>query len=127
MISDSESDGPLGEPHGTDVEVCRTFLHAAYKANSLWSGESIQFLSRPDIDWSRLTVYLTECGLARPLLGALKGHELPSWLPVGFAERLQPRATQDVVDDLLKREALARVAGVLREVGGQGILLKGTA
>ena len=127
MIHDEDRDGPLSQKYVEDVEVCRVFLQAGWESRNPWTQQSERVLSRADLDWNRLTAYLTECGLARPLLGRLKGLEPHRCVPRFVVERLQTRAAQDVLVDLMKREALRRIACVLREIGGRGVLLKGTA
>ena len=127
MISDEEKDGPFSREYGKDMGASRVFLRAAWRPKNPWTRQSEQVLSRADLDWNRLTAYLAECGLARPLLGRFKGLKPSVWVPKFFVERLETRATQDALLDLMKREALRRIACVLRKVGARGVLLKGTA
>lgn len=127
MISDGEKGGSLSEGYLDDIGACRAFLRAAWKPRNPWTRQSQRVLSQADLDWNRLTAYLTGCGLARPLLGPFKGLKPTRRPPRFFVERLETRATEDALVDLMKREALRRIACVLRKVGGRGVLLKGTA
>jgi hypothetical protein len=127
VISDGEKNGSLGKEYLNDIGVCRVFFRAACKPRNPWTRESERVLSRADLDWNRLTAYLTECGLARPLLGPSKGLKSLRQVPGFFVEQLETRASEDALADLMKREALRRIACVLRKVGGLGVLLKGTA
>ncbi len=127
MNSEEERDGALRHEYYNDVEVCRAFLLMAGEPKNLENLQSERILSRTDLDWNRLITYLTECGLARPLRAALKSLEFVEWVPQSIIERLQPRARQDAVNDVVKRQALGRIAEALSEIGGRGVLLKGTA
>jgi hypothetical protein len=109
-----------------DVAVCRLVLRTAWDCKDLWTQDSDLLLRRVELDWDRLS-YLTECGLARPLFGRTKGVEPPDWAPGFFLKGLEQRAGQDALNDLIKREALRRIAEALREIGASGVLLKGSA
>jgi hypothetical protein len=111
-----------------DVSICRVFLEAARNPHQPWTHQASEVLDRPEIDWHRWARYLSGCGLSRPLIGRLRGpYTVPAWAPSFFTERLHARASQDAVDDLLKREALNRIISVLRDTHASGVLLKGTA
>ena len=127
MIDDDERGRAPASEHLYHVEVCRVFLRAMWEPGYPWTTESERVINRSDIDWNHLTEYLTECGLARPLLGKLKNQQTSEWMPSFFLERLQTRAGQDAVADLIKQEALHQIAGVLRKLGARGVLLKGSA
>ena len=101
-------------------------LRTAWDCKSLWAQDTDELLRRVDLDWDRLS-YLSACGLARPLLGRIKGFEHPEWVLGFFVKALEERANEDTVSDLIKREALRRIAEALREIGASGTLLKGTA
>jgi len=127
MMGDHEKDDAARQDYLTDVAICRAFLRAMWEPTEGWAQKSAPTLGRSDLDWNRLGTYVTECGLARPLLSRLKHLELPPWMPSHFLERLRTRAEQDAVADLIKREALEQIAQTLRKIGARGVLLKGSA
>ncbi len=100
------------------IGVSRELLWAGAEPKNPWTGQSKQVLHRRGLDWNLWASYLTACGLARPLLGRLKSFEPPWWIPSHFVDRIHTRASRDSVDDLIKREALSRVAKVLQKIGG---------
>src|SRR5438309_8451636 len=67
------------------------------------------------------------CGLARPLLETLKDPDLTRWAPGFFVERLSARAIQDGIHELIQRETIRRIATALGDIGGRGVLLKGSS
>ena len=123
MTSDHDS---IGYPKSDDIEMYRLLFQVLWEPETITAPQAEQLFNVAVTAWTRKFEYLVECGLARPLLGRLKG-ELSRFVAPGLIERLHARATQDAVDDLLKREALGRIAEVLGELGSKGILLKGTA
>jgi putative nucleotidyltransferase-like protein len=127
FIPDEKKADPPSQKHDDDIEICRVFLRAGWELKNPWTRYSERVLSRAGLNWKRPAAYLSGCGLARPILGALKGPEPCRWAPRFFVERLRTRAAQDALGDLIKREALPRIASVLRKIGGRGVLLKGTA
>ena len=92
-----------------------------------WPHETEQIFGRADLDWRHQVAYLSANGMARPLLGGLQDAALIRWAPSFFSERLRARAIQDGLGELMKREALRRIADTLRAIGGRGVLLKGSA
>jgi hypothetical protein len=127
MTDDPKRKRAPGSEHLREVGVCRALLRAMGEPESPWPEASEPALNRSDLDWNHLTEYLTACGLARPLLGRLKNHETPSWMPSSFLAQLHARASNDAIADLIKREALDQVVCVLRKLGARGVLLKGSA
>jgi hypothetical protein len=108
------------------IEIYRRLFQVIWEREKIDGPQLAGLTSTSPADGNLLFRYVTGCGLARPLLAALKRDNL-CWLQPSFVEPLHSQATQDAVDDLLKREALTRIAGVLRAIGRRGILLKGTA
>src|SRR5579871_3884832 len=127
MMGDHEKDDAARQDYLTDVAICRAFLRAMWEPIEGWVQKNAPTLGRSDLDWNRLGTYVTECGLARPLLSRLKHLDLPPWMPSHFLGRLRTRAEQDAVADLIKREALEQIAQTLRKIGARGVLLKGSA
>jgi Uncharacterised nucleotidyltransferase len=112
----------------SDAAVYRALLREAWSPEEPSARQWSRDLSCPNLDWDRLTTYLTACGLAGPLVRRLKGPQAPRWAPSFLAERLQTRAHQDGVFDLaIKPEILRRIASELGDLGTRGVLLKGTA
>ena len=127
VIDGSRRRGALGREYVNGIGACRTFLWAAWEPGRHWPPETEQILGRADLDWRHQAAYLSASGLARPLLGGLEDPALTRWAPSFFSERLRARAIQDGLGELMKREALRRIADTLRAIGGRGVLLKGSA
>ena len=119
--------GVLTVQHVNGVGGCRVFLRAAWETDRRWPAESENVLGRADVDWRHWASYLAGSGLARPLLSALDDPALTRWAPRFFVESLRTRAIRDGLWELVQREAIRQVASALRELGGRGVLLKGSA
>jgi MoaA/NifB/PqqE/SkfB family radical SAM enzyme len=110
------------------VDSGRVFFRAAFAARSeRWTDETAKILGRADLDWSRAAHYLISCGLAHPLLGALEDRELTRWAPDFFVERLRKAALTVSAKELVARQILRQINEALRNLGLQGVLLKGAA
>ena len=127
VIDEQRRGGTLSLDYVNGVGGCRTFLRAAWETETRWTPEAEKILGRADLDWQRLGVYLSACGLARPLLRSLKDPELTRWAPRFFTERLERQALLDGMYELVQREAIRRIDSALRKIGSTGILLKGAA
>jgi hypothetical protein len=127
MAFDASPNDTCPQNHLDDIAVCRLVLRAAWECkDDLWEQDSDGLLGRIELDWDR-AAYLNECGMARPLLSRFKGVKPPDFVPGFFLKALEARASEDALNDLLKREALRRIAGTLKEIGASGVLLKGSA
>lgn len=84
-------------------------------------------LSRADLNWSAQLEYLGQCGLAGPLLPALREPDLVRWAPAFWIEKLANQAMIDAMRALMQKDALREIAAAAREVGATGIILKGGA
>lgn len=92
-----------------------------------WEVGADRILGRADLDWNRLASELTAAGLARPLAPALDDRELTRWAPDFFVAALRTAALRSTIQDGARRDALRRIAAVLRESGTRGVVLKGAA
>jgi len=111
----------------SESELYRMLFSVAWKRDRIRTSQTEQSFSCTETEWNQCLEYLTKCGLAHPVLSALRRSELSQLAPRSFVDRLHTIATRNVVHDLRRRETLSRVAAVLRQIGRQGILLKGTA
>lgn len=127
VIEENRKSGTLSRTYVNGIGACRVFLKAARFPAGDWGRQEEQILGRADFDWEHQAEYLSRCGLARPLLNALSHPVMRQWAPAFFLDRLKARAVREGFRELVQREALRRIAETLREVGGQGILLKGAA
>jgi hypothetical protein len=109
------------------VGACKVFLPASsQRVNRLGQGAE-KILGRADLDWHHLVRYLTECGLARPLLSCTTDKELLRWAPEFFIEQIKSRAIKDGLAEVVSRQALRHINLALEKIDGVGVILKGTA
>jgi pyruvate-formate lyase-activating enzyme len=127
VIEENRKNGALSRTYVNGIGACRAFLKAARFPAGDWGRQEEQILGRADFDWEHQAEYLSRCGLARPLLNALSHPVMTRWAPAFFLDRLKTKAVREGFRELVQREALRRIAETLREVGGQGVLLKGAA
>ncbi|MGE0680973.1 MAG: nucleotidyltransferase family protein [Candidatus Binatia bacterium] len=127
VIEENRKAGALSRAYVNGIGACRTFLKAARSPAGDWGRQEARILGRADFDWEHQAEYLSRCGLARPLLNALAHSVMTRWAPAFFLHRLKAKAIREGFRELVQREALRRIAETLREVGGQGVLLKGAA
>jgi hypothetical protein len=127
VIDASRREGILNRDYVNGIGACRIFLNLAREPEGAWGQEADRILGRADFDWGHQAAYLSGCGLARPFLKVLHHPVLTRWAPQFFLDRVKGRAIKDGFCELVQREALRRLAQVLQEVGGTGVLLKGAA
>jgi pyruvate-formate lyase-activating enzyme len=126
VISGSRTDGVLNRDYVNGIGACRAFLHALM-GDIRWSAEAEQILGRADIDWAQIAHYLSECGLAGPLMPLLSESHLTRWAPNIFSKRIEARAQEDTAREPLALRALDCVSRALRELNGRALLLNSTA
>jgi pyruvate-formate lyase-activating enzyme len=119
--------GILTRGYVNSIGAGRIFLRAAWRREKRWTRETEQILGRADVDWRRQADYVSACGLARPLLGALDDPRAARWTPRFFVDRIRTRALDDGLRELVQREAIRRLEAALEDVGGRGVLLNGAA
>ena len=127
VIEGNRQQGTLSVSHVNGIGACRVFLAAACNGPTGLGHAAERILGRADLDYRGLADYLKGCGLARPLLPVLDTPELTRWAPRFFLDALRSHAMSDGFRELVQREVIQRVAGALRDLGGRGVLLKGTA
>jgi hypothetical protein len=84
-------------------------------------------LSAPNLDWGHWARYLTACGLALPLLGALGRSALGRLPPPAFVDHIRGAAVRSALTGFAQDAAIHALAEALRTLGARGVLLKGTA
>lgn len=126
LISEARAGGQLDSAWANGVGAARVFLAAARNGGVL-PRHAEQVLGRADLDWRRRADYLVACGLARPLVRLADDPEVTRFAPGFFRDAIRVAATRAAMNDLVKREALRLLDGVLGRVGVRGVLLKGTA
>ena len=126
LISEARADGELDSAWANGVASARVFLSATRNGGAL-PRHAEQVLGRADLDWRRRADYLVACGLARPLARLADDREVSRWAPGFFRDAIRTAATRAAMNDLVKREALRLLDGVLVRAGVRGVLLKGTA
>lgn len=104
----------------------RVFLRAALDPVHTWENDAKAILGRADFDWHHQEMHLAQCGLAGPLQKAFSTVQMKRWAPAFFQTRLRDQARIDTLRSLVQREAMRRLSDVLGEVGGRGVLLKGS-
>lgn len=127
VIAGQRRRGTLSAGFLNGIGACRVFLHAATHPGVSFDDDDRHVLASAHLEWRRLADYLGACGLARPLLASLADPELARWAPGFFREALTTRGVSDGLRELVQRETIERTADALRELGGRGVLLKGTA
>jgi hypothetical protein len=127
VIEGSRRAGELSRDYVNSIGARRVLLSAMTQPAAVWAEEAGRIMGRADIDWNNQAAYVTRCGLARPLLPALKEPALQRWAPPFFVERITQRALQDSRRELLQRDIVALLAQALSEINATGVLLKGIA
>ena len=84
-------------------------------------------LGRADLNWSAQLLYLSQCGLAGPLLPALDHPSVVRFAPEFWRDKMRAQARVDVLRALVQRDALREIAAAARAVGARGVILKGGA
>jgi hypothetical protein len=105
----------------------RLFFRAAIEHGLPDDDEIPAILQDPRIDWPSLATLLVGSGLARPLLTTLTSPAIVRHAPAAFRDGLLQCGMTDVVRERAQREVIARIDEALQRLGGQGVLLKGTA
>ena len=110
-----------------NLGAAHIWWRAALDPTSLDESDVGTILSRADLDWSAQLVYLSQCGLAGPLLPILDHPEIVRWAPQFFRDRMRQQAMLDAMRALSQRDALRDVAASARAENATGILFKGSA
>ena len=126
LIQASRVQGPLSRQYVNSVGVGRVFHRLAWGESRQSTEEVEHVLGRADLDWSALAAYLTDCGLARPLANGVREPVMTRWAPPFFLDRMASRSTRDEERERRQRDALRRVADVLRTMGERAVLLGGS-
>ena len=127
VIEGNRQHGELTAAHVNGVGACRVFLRAASQPSLPLGDDGGRVLGHAHLDWRMLADYLAGSGLSRPVQPALAVPQLQRWAPEFFRSQLSRQAMRDGLRELVQRDAIAHIAQALRELGGQGILLKGAA
>ncbi len=109
------------------IAACRWFVRLASDPDLEIDSQAAIAFDRAGQDWERLGECLCGSGLARPLAGILNAPVLRRSVPETFLDTLSRRAMFDLVRERAQRDAIAQVGSALRELGGRGVLLKGSA
>ena len=107
--------------------AARLWWNALRDPTSLESSATGGVLGRADLNWSAQLLYLSQCGLAGPLLPILDGTELERWAPQFWRDKLRNQALTDGLRALAQRDAMRQIAQVARQLKTTGVLLKGGA
>lgn len=92
-----------------------------------WVSHTERVLGRADADWRQMVDYISACGLSRVVLPLASDPAIARWAPALFHERLAADALREGRRELVQRRVLATLDDELRELGADGILLKGAA
>jgi|GEM_PF-1835323 len=127
VIEGNRQHGELTAAHVNGAGACRVFLRAASQPSLPLDDDGGRVLGHAHLDWRMLADYLAGSGLSRRLQPALADPQLVRWAPEFFRSQLSRQAMRDGLRELVQRDAIAHIAEALRELGGQGVLLKGAA
>jgi len=127
VIEESRFGGSLSREYINGLGACKVFLPAISQGGNRLGPGAEKILGRADLDWRHLVRYLTECGLARPLLSCSTDEELLRWAPQFFIEQIKSRAIKDGLAEVVSRQALRHINLALEKIDGVGVILKGAA
>jgi molybdenum cofactor biosynthesis enzyme MoaA len=127
VIDGNRRRGELTAQHVNGVGACRVFLRAAQGDRDVFARDGGHLLGHAHMDWRVVADFLAGSGLARPLMPVLDEPALTRWAPGFFVADLKRRGLRDALREAVQRSALERIEDALVELGGRGVLLKGTA
>ncbi|HJR53083.1 MAG TPA: radical SAM protein [Gemmatimonadota bacterium] len=84
-------------------------------------------LGRADVDWRARAEALITAGLARQVLSRLEEPLLARWAPALFGSLIRRAAAVDEERETAQREALERLAAILRDLRSGGTIVGGAA
>ena len=127
VMAGNRRHGSLNPTYLAGIGAAGRFFAAARNPAVAFGEGTERILGRADVDWRALAGYLAGSGLARPLLPSLTNPNLARWAPQFFLASMRASGISDAARELVQRESIRRIAGALHTLGGQGVLLKGTA
>jgi hypothetical protein len=127
VIVGNRRQGALSGTFVNGPGAARVFLDAAWRPEAPFDDDAARILGSAHLDWRQLAAYLCGAGLARPLAPAMTSPEIARWAPPFFRDAMRQRAVADGLRELVQRDAIGRIAEALGDMGGRGVLLKGTA
>jgi len=127
VIERVSSAGPLSIEYVNGRGVGRLWAAAGRGDMEAFNDAAERVLGRADFDWKKQSEYITRCSLARPLANAFASPALRRWAPTFFVEKMHAAAVNESLVDLAQREIIRLLGDALKEIGANGILLKGAA
>ncbi len=105
----------------------RLLFDATFDPSHRLPASAVQVFGRADLDWSRLTTYLTACGLSGPILPILKDPILERYAPGFFHDAIRRGGEATAIKTLVAREVLRTIGLVLDRAGATAVALKGAS
>jgi len=125
IIEEERVGRTLSRVHVNTGGAARAFL-AVMTANISETATTGRVLGRADFDWRAAAETLIAAGLARPILDRIEDPDLARWAPGLFGSMIRRAAVVDEARELSQREAIERVAAVLRKAGVVGTVVGGS-